>query len=170
MEPGFDMLYEIPGQDVWPRIKLSWPTYSMSRPLIERTLRRQVERIGNITVQRGCRVLSIVSEAHVLAATGQYLSELAQSFSLNDLCYCSGRNSWLEPMCGGRSPLQIRDGRRLRFVLPKVASGECPSCLVRSGAWPQLNRTGPDTEPVSVHQANWRHARSWSRSNGQAGR
>ena len=70
MEPGLDMLYEIPGQDVWPRIKLSWPTYSMSRPLIERTLRRQVERIGNITVRRGCRVLSIVSEAHVLAATG----------------------------------------------------------------------------------------------------
>ena len=70
MEPGLDMLYEIPGQDVWPRIELSWPTYSMSRPLIERTLRRQVERIGNITVRRGCRVLNIVSEAHVLAATG----------------------------------------------------------------------------------------------------
>jgi 2-polyprenyl-6-methoxyphenol hydroxylase-like FAD-dependent oxidoreductase len=70
LEPGLDMLYEIPGQDVWPRIKLSWPTYSMSRPLIELTLRRQVERIGNITVRRGCRVLSIVSEAHVLAATG----------------------------------------------------------------------------------------------------
>jgi 2-polyprenyl-6-methoxyphenol hydroxylase-like FAD-dependent oxidoreductase len=70
MEPGFDMLYEIPGQDVWPRIKLSWPTYSMSRPLIERTLRRQVERIGNITVRPGCRVLSIVSDAHGLAATG----------------------------------------------------------------------------------------------------
>ena len=42
----------------------------MSRPLIERTLRRQVERIGNIKVRRGCRVLNIVSEAHVLAATG----------------------------------------------------------------------------------------------------
>jgi aspartate oxidase len=38
--------------------------------LIERTLRRQVERIGNITVRRGCRVLSIVSEAHVRTATG----------------------------------------------------------------------------------------------------
>ncbi len=70
MEPGSDMLYEIPGQDVWPRIKLNWSTYSMSRPLIERTLRRQVERIGNIKVQRGCRVLNIVSEAHILAATG----------------------------------------------------------------------------------------------------
>jgi 2-polyprenyl-6-methoxyphenol hydroxylase-like FAD-dependent oxidoreductase len=70
MEPGFDMLYEIPGQDLWPRIKLSWPTYSMSRPLIERTLRRQVERIRNIKVRPGCRVLNIVSEAQVLAATG----------------------------------------------------------------------------------------------------
>src|SRR3984893_7669164 len=70
MEPGLDMLYEIPGQDVWPRSKLSWPTYSMSRPLIERTLRRQVERIGNITVRPGCRVLSIVSDVHGLAATG----------------------------------------------------------------------------------------------------
>src|SRR5580700_7408805 len=70
MEPGYDFLYEVPGQDVWPRIELSWPTYSMTRPLIERTLRRQVERLGNITVRRGCRVLSIVSGAHVLAATG----------------------------------------------------------------------------------------------------
>src|SRR5258707_5086343 len=39
MAPGFDLLYEIPGQEVWPRIKLSWPTYSMSRPLIVHTLR-----------------------------------------------------------------------------------------------------------------------------------
>src|SRR5580700_6739359 len=69
MEPGFDMLYEIPGQEVWPRIKLSWPTYAMSRPLIEHTLRRQVERIGNLKVRPGCRVLNIVSEPHALAAT-----------------------------------------------------------------------------------------------------
>jgi 2-polyprenyl-6-methoxyphenol hydroxylase-like FAD-dependent oxidoreductase len=70
VEPGFDMLYEIPGQDVWPRIKLSWPTYAMSRPLIERTLRRQVERIGKIKVRGGCRVLNIASEARSLAANG----------------------------------------------------------------------------------------------------
>jgi hypothetical protein len=25
-EPGLDMFYEIPGQDVWPKIKLSWST------------------------------------------------------------------------------------------------------------------------------------------------
>jgi 2-polyprenyl-6-methoxyphenol hydroxylase-like FAD-dependent oxidoreductase len=70
IDPGFDMLNEIPGQDAWPRIKLSLRTYSMSRPLIERTLRRQVERIGNIRVRGGCRVLSVVSESNVNAATG----------------------------------------------------------------------------------------------------
>jgi hypothetical protein len=63
----------------------------------------------------------------------------------------------LESTCVGRSPPQIRGARRLRFVPPKVASGECPWCLVRSGAWSQLNRTGPDRVPVSVRQANWQH-------------
>ena len=33
IDPGFDMLNEIPGQDAWPRIKLSLRTYAMSRPL-----------------------------------------------------------------------------------------------------------------------------------------
>jgi hypothetical protein len=42
----------------------------MSRPLIERTLRRQVERIGNIRVRGGCRVVRVVSESKVDAATG----------------------------------------------------------------------------------------------------
>jgi 2-polyprenyl-6-methoxyphenol hydroxylase-like FAD-dependent oxidoreductase len=70
IDPGFDMLNEIPGQDAWPRIKLNLRTYSMSRPLIERTLRRQVGRIGNIRVRDGCRVLSVISESKVDAATG----------------------------------------------------------------------------------------------------
>jgi flavin-dependent dehydrogenase len=46
IDPGFDILSEVPGQDLWPKINLRWRTYSMSRPLIELTLRRQVERIG----------------------------------------------------------------------------------------------------------------------------
>src|SRR5262249_6765395 len=32
IDPGFDMLSEIPGQDAWPRIKLGLWTYSMSAP------------------------------------------------------------------------------------------------------------------------------------------
>src|SRR5258708_1769509 len=33
MEPRNDILYEVPGHDVFPRIKLSLPTYFMTRPL-----------------------------------------------------------------------------------------------------------------------------------------
>ena len=43
---GFDALYEIPGQDPWPRIKFGQLTLAMSRPLIELTLRRQVEHLS----------------------------------------------------------------------------------------------------------------------------
>jgi len=67
---GFDMLYEIPGQDAWPRIKFGWPTYAMSRPLIELTLRRQVERLTNVKVQGRCRVLNIIGESNTGVATG----------------------------------------------------------------------------------------------------
>jgi len=67
---GFDLLYEIPGQDPWPRIKFGRPTYAMSRPLIELTLRRQVERLTNVKVQGRCRVLNIIGEWATGAATG----------------------------------------------------------------------------------------------------
>jgi 2-polyprenyl-6-methoxyphenol hydroxylase-like FAD-dependent oxidoreductase len=70
IDPGFDMLNEIPGQDAWPRTKLRMRTYSMSRPLIERTLRLQVERIGNIRVRGGCRVLKVESGSNAYTATG----------------------------------------------------------------------------------------------------
>src|ERR1700758_1362076 len=66
---GFDFLYELPGQDHWPRIKLDHPTYSMTRPLLERTLRRQGERLENVKVRGGGRVLSIIGEAGAGAAT-----------------------------------------------------------------------------------------------------
>jgi 2-polyprenyl-6-methoxyphenol hydroxylase-like FAD-dependent oxidoreductase len=47
IDPGFHSLIEVAGRDVWPQIKFGWSTYSMTRPLIERVLRRQVERRAN---------------------------------------------------------------------------------------------------------------------------
>jgi 2-polyprenyl-6-methoxyphenol hydroxylase-like FAD-dependent oxidoreductase len=70
INPGFDVLVEVPGRDVWPKIKFGWSTYALSRPLLERIVRRQVERMENIEVCSGCRVLNIVSEPNVQAATG----------------------------------------------------------------------------------------------------
>ena len=70
VDPGVDILYEVPGQKVFPRIKLGWSTYSLTRPLIERIVRRQVERLGNIKVRGGCRVLNIANESNVYDASG----------------------------------------------------------------------------------------------------
>jgi 2-polyprenyl-6-methoxyphenol hydroxylase-like FAD-dependent oxidoreductase len=70
IDRGFDILYEIPGQDPWPRIKFDRPTYAISRPSIELTLRRQVERLTNVKVQGGCRVLHIIGESNTSAARG----------------------------------------------------------------------------------------------------
>jgi 2-polyprenyl-6-methoxyphenol hydroxylase-like FAD-dependent oxidoreductase len=70
MDRGFDLLYEIPGQNPWPRVKFGKPTYAMSRPLIELTVRRQVKRLTNVKVESGCRVLKIIGESNTGAATG----------------------------------------------------------------------------------------------------
>jgi flavin-dependent dehydrogenase len=68
--PTFDMLLEIGGLDPWPRVEADRKTYSMSRPMIERTLRRRVERLPNARVQGGCRVLNVVGNSDNGAAIG----------------------------------------------------------------------------------------------------
>jgi putative effector of murein hydrolase LrgA (UPF0299 family) len=68
-DQGFDVLNEIAGEGPWPRIKLDRPTYSMSRPLIELTLRRQVEGLRNVEVRGGSRVLNIIGASDTGAAT-----------------------------------------------------------------------------------------------------
>src|SRR5260221_4353531 len=68
--PTFDMRFEIAGLDPWPRVKSNRQTYAMSRPLMERTLRRQVERLPNVRVQDRCRAIDIIGSANTVAATG----------------------------------------------------------------------------------------------------
>jgi flavin-dependent dehydrogenase len=68
--PTFDWRFEIAGLDPWPRVKSNRQTYAMSRPLMERTLRRQVERLPNVRVQDGCRAIDIIGNPNTGAATG----------------------------------------------------------------------------------------------------
>ena len=96
IDPGFDILNEVPGQDVCPKTKFGWSTYSMSRPLIEGTLRRQVGRLGNVKVQGGCRVLNIVSESNIQAATGiqcQLVDGSAETLKSDLIVDASGNGS-----------------------------------------------------------------------------
>jgi 2-polyprenyl-6-methoxyphenol hydroxylase-like FAD-dependent oxidoreductase len=122
IDPGFDMLNEIPGQDAWPRIKLRLRTYSMSRPLMERTLRLQVERIGNITVRGGCRVLKVESESNAYDARGVQcqLSDGSLETISSDLIMDASGNGTVTmeflKATGRRPPEETRIGVDMRYA------------------------------------------------------
>jgi 2-polyprenyl-6-methoxyphenol hydroxylase-like FAD-dependent oxidoreductase len=122
IDPGFDSLYEFPGRDVCPKVKLNWSTYSMTRPLIEHILRRQVERLGNIKVRGGCRVLNIVGESNVHAATGiqcQMVDGSRETLKSDLIVDASGNGSLtLEFLksTGRRPPVETNLGVNIRYA------------------------------------------------------
>lgn len=70
VNPGSDILLEIPGLDPFPRNEWSWFIYSLSRPLIELTMRQRVEQHHNIHQRGGCRVIEIVGTPDGARVTG----------------------------------------------------------------------------------------------------
>jgi hypothetical protein len=69
LRAGLDLRYERKGYDPFPQRDLGWVAYSMSRPLIELTLRRRVEQHRNITLRQCCRALEIVASPDGVAVT-----------------------------------------------------------------------------------------------------
>jgi 2-polyprenyl-6-methoxyphenol hydroxylase-like FAD-dependent oxidoreductase len=65
-----DIRLEIPGLGPLPSRDFGWFLYCASRPLIELTVRRQAERVTNLTIRSGCRVLEITATADGAMVTG----------------------------------------------------------------------------------------------------
>src|SRR5262249_17773689 len=61
LRAGLDVRLERPGFDPFPRRDLGWLVYSMSRPLLEHTVRRQLEGHPNITLRQRCRAESVMA-------------------------------------------------------------------------------------------------------------
>ena len=70
MRVGLDARIEMPGYDPFPQRDLGWHVYSMSRPLIELTVRRVLHRRTNIAIRPRCRVLQVTAASDGAAATG----------------------------------------------------------------------------------------------------
>jgi 2-polyprenyl-6-methoxyphenol hydroxylase-like FAD-dependent oxidoreductase len=60
---------EMPGYDPFPQRDLGWLVYSMSRPLIELTVRQRVQRYDNIRLRPRCRVRDLIASADGATAT-----------------------------------------------------------------------------------------------------
>ncbi len=65
-----DIRMEVPGLGPLPARDFGWFLYSASRPLIELITRRQVERLANLTMRPGCRVIEITAAPDRTAVTG----------------------------------------------------------------------------------------------------
>jgi 2-polyprenyl-6-methoxyphenol hydroxylase-like FAD-dependent oxidoreductase len=70
VNPGFDILLQIPGLDPFPRRDWNWFIYSLTRPLIELTMRRRVEQQHNIRLREGCRAIEIMGTPDGIRVTG----------------------------------------------------------------------------------------------------
>jgi 2-polyprenyl-6-methoxyphenol hydroxylase-like FAD-dependent oxidoreductase len=70
VNPGSEILLEYPGLDPFPRREWDWVIYSLSRPLIELTIRRRLQQQSNITLRHGCRALEIAGTTDGTLVTG----------------------------------------------------------------------------------------------------
>ena len=70
VNPGFEALLEFPGLDPFPRREWNWSIYCLTRPLIDLTIRRRIERQRNVTLRGGCRALEIVGASNGRQVTG----------------------------------------------------------------------------------------------------
>jgi 2-polyprenyl-6-methoxyphenol hydroxylase-like FAD-dependent oxidoreductase len=67
---GVDVRIERPGYDPFPQRDLGWFSYAVSRPTIERAVRRRVESRANTTLRQNCRVQEVLASPNGEAVTG----------------------------------------------------------------------------------------------------
>jgi 2-polyprenyl-6-methoxyphenol hydroxylase-like FAD-dependent oxidoreductase len=65
-----DVRMERPGYDPFPQRDLGWFNYALSRPTIERAVRRRVESRANITLRQRCRVQEVLAMPNGEAVAG----------------------------------------------------------------------------------------------------
>jgi 2-polyprenyl-6-methoxyphenol hydroxylase-like FAD-dependent oxidoreductase len=70
LRAGLDVRMERPGYDPFPQRDLGWCSYALSRPTIERAVRRRVESRPNTTLRQRCRVQEVVASPNGEAVTG----------------------------------------------------------------------------------------------------
>jgi 2-polyprenyl-6-methoxyphenol hydroxylase-like FAD-dependent oxidoreductase len=67
---GLDVRMERPGYDPFPQRDLGWFSYAVSRPTIERAVRRRVESRPNIALRQRCRVQEMLTSPNGEAVAG----------------------------------------------------------------------------------------------------
>jgi 2-polyprenyl-6-methoxyphenol hydroxylase-like FAD-dependent oxidoreductase len=75
LRAGLDVRVERPGYDPFPQRDLGWSGYAVSRPTIERIVRRRVEGYANIALHQQCRVMEILASPDGATVTGVHYED-----------------------------------------------------------------------------------------------
>jgi len=148
---GLDFRVEQPGYDPFPQRDLGWFTYAVSRPTIERTVRRRVEIRANTTLRQGCRVPEAWESPNGEAVTGVRYENgngTSETIAADLVVDASGRGTPTLAMLksiGGPLPAETAIGIDLRyatcvFAIPDDASTDWKG--VRTLGSPQIRRGG----------------------------
>lgn len=70
LRAGLDVRVERPGYDPFPQRDLGWSGYAVSRPTIERAVRRRVESQANTTLRQRYRVKEVLASPDAAVVTG----------------------------------------------------------------------------------------------------
>ena len=70
LRAGLDVRNERPGYDPFPQRDLGWSVYSMSRALLEHTVRTQLAKYPNVVVRQRCRAEKVLMTSDGAAASG----------------------------------------------------------------------------------------------------
>lgn len=70
VNPGLDVLMELPGVAPLPRCDFGRNVYAMSRPLLELVLRRRLGQYRNVALHQRCRVLGVLGSPDGSTVTG----------------------------------------------------------------------------------------------------
>ncbi len=122
VNPGFELLQEYPGLDPFPRREWNWSMYTLTRPLIELTMRRRVEQQPNVTLRGGCRALEIVGTSDGTRVTGVRCKTLdgAQETIRADIVIDASRHGTLTlsflSAAGQRVPEETTIGVDIRYA------------------------------------------------------
>ena len=148
---GLDFRVEQPGYDPFPQRDLGWFTYAVSRPTIERTVRRRVESRANTTLRQRCRVQEVLASPNGEAVTGVRYENgngTSETIAADLVVDASGRGAPTLAMLksiGGPLPAETAIGIDLRyatcvFAIPDDASTDWKG--VRTLGSPQIRRGG----------------------------
>jgi len=148
---GLDFRVEQPGYDPFPQRDLGWFTYAVSRPTIERTVRRRVESRANTTLRQRCRVQEVLASPNGEAVTGVRYENgngTSETIAADLVVDASGRGTSTLAMLksiGGPLPAETAIGIDLRyatcvFAIPDDASTDWKG--VRTLGSPQIRRGG----------------------------